>query len=295
MVVSGRGPDAARAESAKGWRLSAGCKDQFNMPKPIEKVYKPVWFCIYCGSGIIKETTKRKLGAEHIVPFGLGGVQILPRASCKKCEAITGAFEQSCQRMMLGPTRIRLGLPTRNLDERPSELPIILTNGSTTETKAIPASEFPLVIPGLILPPPGILSGEKPHDRMVGEFWCIRENETAEKFLTPGNGFKLASFNNHLFMQMLAKIGHSYAVAEWGFHSFKPLLLDLIVGNSQTASYWVGGSGPVQAPDVGGLHRLELKREMLLATEYVVAYVRLFASFGAPEYRIVVGTWNEGR
>lgn len=263
--------------------------------KPIEKVYRPVWSCIYCGGGVIKHATKHKLGAEHIIPFGLGGVQILPRSSCKKCESITGAIEQTCQRMMLGPTRIRLGLPTRNPDERPTELPLVLTDGKKIETRLVSASEFPLIIPGLILPAPGILLGEKPHDRLVGEFWCLRENSSSEKFLTPGNGFKLASFNNHIFMQMLAKIAHSYAVAEWGLHSFRPFLLDLIAGNSQTASFWVGGNGPVKPPDVGGLHRLELKRELLLGTEYVVAYIRLFANFGAPEYRIVVGTGSEGR
>ena len=96
-------------------------------------------------------------------------------------------------------------------------------------------------------------------------------------------------------MQMLAKIAHSFAVAEWGFHSFRPLLLDLIVGASQTASYWVGGGDHDKPADQGGLHRLELKRELRLGTEYVVCYVRLFANFGAPEYRIVAGTCNEGR
>jgi len=135
----------------------------------------------------------------------------------------------------------------------------------------------------------------KPHDRMIGKFWASRENETADKFLSPGHGFKLATFNNHVFMQMLAKIAHSFAVAEGGFHSFRPLLRDLIVGSSQTASYWVGGNGDPKPADTGGLHRLELKRELRLGTEYVVCYVRLFANFGAPEYRVVVGTWSEGR
>jgi len=198
--------------------------------------------------------------------------------------------------MMLGPTRIRLNLPTRRPEERPSELQITLIDeNKNTTKKTIQASEYPLVIPGLLLPPPGILTGEKPHDRMIGKFWASRENETADKFLSPGHGFKLATFNNHVFMQMLAKIAHSFAVAEWGFHSFRPLLRDLIVGSSQTASYWVGGNGDPKPADTGGLHRLELKRELRLGTEYVVCYVRLFANFGAPEYRVVVGTWSEGR
>ncbi len=264
---------------------------------PKERVYKPAWFCIYCSNGLTKEATKHKLGAEHIIPFGLGGVQILPRASCKRCGAVTGAVEQSCLRMMFGPTRIRLGLPTRNPQERPTELTLILSQEATPIGQLkIPASEFPLVIPGLRLPPPGILTGDKPHDRLVGDFVLIQNEAETRKYLSEDKkGFRVASFNNHVFMQMLAKIGHSYAVAEWGFHSFRPLLRDLILGRSQTASYWVGGSGRELPPDLSGLHRLELRREVSLATTYVVSYIRLFCNFGAPEYRVVVGTWNGER
>jgi hypothetical protein len=263
---------------------------------PREHVYKPAWFCIYCSDGIIRDATKRKLGAEHIIPFGLGGIQIFPRSSCKKCEGITGPVEQSCLRMMFGPTRIRLGLPTRNPEERPTELILILSQETTPIGELrVPASEFPLVIPGLKLPPPGILVGERPHDRLVGEFTLIQNEAEVRKYLVGDKkGFRVATFNNHVFMQMLAKIAHSYAVAEWGFHSFRALLPDLILGRSQTASHWVGGSGRAPPPDPSGLHRLELKREVLLATTYVVAYIRLFCNFGAPEYRVVVGTWNEG-
>lgn len=263
---------------------------------PKEHVYKPAWFCIYCSDGLVRDAIKRKLGAEHIIPFGLGGIQIFPRASCRKCERITGVVEQSCLRMMFGPTRIRLGLPTRNPEERPRELTLILSHGTTPigEIK-IPASEFPLLIPGLKLPPPGLLVGERAHDRLVGEFVLVQNETQVRKYLGDGKGFRAGSFNNHIFMQMLAKIAHSYAVAEWGFHSFRPLLRDLILGRSQTASYWVGGSGRDLPPDPSGLHRLELRRETRLATTYVVAYIRLFCNFGAPEYRVVVGTWNEGK
>jgi hypothetical protein len=65
-------------------------------------VYKPVWYCIYCSDGVIKNATKRSLGKEHIIPLGLGGNQILPRASCKNCGRITGMVEETCQHMMLG-------------------------------------------------------------------------------------------------------------------------------------------------------------------------------------------------
>lgn len=261
-----------------------------------ERVYKPIWFCVYCSYGIVKEATKRNLGAEHIIPFGLGGNQILPRACCKACERRLGAgIEQAVLKMMFGNTRIKLGLPTRNPQDRPTEITLILSDRSTpTGEITIPASKIPLGIPGLKLPAPGILVGEKPHDRMVGEFSLIHNEEETRQYLAgPNKGFRVGSFNNHIFMVMLAKIAHSYAIAEWGHYSFTPLLLDLLLGRTETSSYWVGG-GREMPPDPLGLHRLELRRETVLATTYVVAYIRLFCSFNTPEYRVVVGTWNGG-
>jgi hypothetical protein len=51
----------------------------------------------------------------------------------------------------------------------------------------------------------------------------------------------------------------------------------------------------VKPPEAAGLHRLEIRRELLLGAEYVVAYIRLFYNSGAPEYRVVVGTSTKGR
>jgi hypothetical protein len=265
--------------------------------KPREHVYKPVWFCIYCSDGRIKQATKQKLGAEHVIPYGLGGLQILPRASCRRCERITGKFEETGQHMIFGPTRIRMGLPTRNPDDRPIELTLFLSDGKgQNEQRKIPAHEFPFVIPGLLLPPPGILTGEKRHNKIVGESWIGFADDSIKKiYEETGKGVRVATFSNLIFSRMLAKIAHSYAVAEWGFHSFRPVLLDLILGRTDTIAYWVGGNGPIKPADPTGLHRLELRREMLLGTEYVVCHIRLFCNFGAPEYRVVVGTWNEGR
>ncbi|MGO9006746.1 MAG: hypothetical protein ACLQIQ_09280 [Beijerinckiaceae bacterium] len=259
-----------------------------------ETVYKPVWYCIYCSDGIVKQATKRKLGKEHIIPHGLGGVAILPRSSCKKCEAITGKVETMCQHMMFGPVRIRLGLQTRNPDDRPTKLTLgFLHRNGRLESRTIPASDYPLAIPGLKLPPPGILTGSEPHDRQVGEIFIRLPTDDHKRWLAEdGPAVRLASFNNHVFCQMLAKIAHSYAVAEWGFHSFEPLLLDLILGRSETASYWVGGDMTVSAPEPAGLHRLQLKREIISNIEYVIAYITLFCNLGMPEYRIVVGIWN---
>jgi hypothetical protein len=47
-------------------------------------VYAPVGRCIYC-----PDDGSAGLGDEHIIPYSLNGTQILPQASCRKCEKIT--------------------------------------------------------------------------------------------------------------------------------------------------------------------------------------------------------------
>jgi len=257
-------------------------------------IYKPAWFCIYCSDGSIKEATKRKLQQEHIIPFGLGGNQVIPRSSCRLCGRNTGMVERQCQRMMLGPTRIRLNLPTRNPSQKPSMLTLFIAHkDGHSEERTVPASEFPLIIPGLRLPPPGVLVGARPHPDNVGEFFLKYPTEELRRLIANENeAVRLASFNSWLFARMLAKIAHSFAVAEWGYDSFDHFLPDLILGKTQTAFHYVGGDMSITTRDNNGLHRIFARREIIRGCEYVIVYLTLFCNFGMPEYRVVVGRWK---
>jgi len=79
---------------------------RFQLPPHTEKIYLPVNLCIYCSA-------TDALSEEHIVPFGLGGRWVLPKASCAGCASKTSTFEQTCQRTMFGPMRMYYDLPAR--------------------------------------------------------------------------------------------------------------------------------------------------------------------------------------
>ena len=50
--------------------------------------YQRVGQCIYCDS------RKGKLTKEHIIPYALGGIPFLWKASCARCRKETGDFEE---------------------------------------------------------------------------------------------------------------------------------------------------------------------------------------------------------
>lgn len=255
-----------------------------SLPSPT--VYAPVGCCIYCG------TTAGELTKEHIVPFGLGGNLILPKASCRDCATVTGGVEHFCLRPMLGPFRIRLALPTRRPEERPSALPIeFIRVDGRREQKTVGAQEVPLACIGFRLAAPGLLRGLPPTETLEGELVVRHLEDETRKHLSPeGQRVKLGTINMLTFSRMLAKIGHSYAVANLGLGSFRPLLPDLILGKSSTAPYLVGGDASTQPPATEPvLHHVYLQNCLTRGVEYVLVAIRLFAFVGMPRYHVVVG------
>jgi hypothetical protein len=247
--------------------------------------YSPVGVCIYCG------TREGRLTDEHIIPFGLGGTWILPKASCLACAKVTAQVEQFCQRPMLGKLRIRLALPTRRPKDRREKLPLefVYLDGRREE-RIVPASEVPFACMGFRFPAPGILRGQAPTNQFEGELVLRFVDEELRSHLKERVRLKLGSFNDLTFSRMLAKIAHSYAVASLGLGSFRPLLPDTILGRSKTAAYLVGGdtSGPaIQLPSM--LHDVVLQDCVSSGHVYTLAGIQLFAFVGMPRYHVVVG------
>jgi hypothetical protein len=90
------------------------------------------------------------------------------------------------------------------------------------------------------------------------------------------------------FCQMLAKIGHAFAVAELGIDSFRPFLIPYIVRSELSdCDKYIGGRGEDEMVS-SELHELSL-----IAGgsdhEFVVVRIRLLAKLGTPTYFLVVG------
>ncbi len=201
------------------------------------QIFPPINRCIYCGD------TNGPFSDEHIIPYGLYGESILQKASCKKCSKITAKFEQTVLRTMWGATRIHLGFRTRRPKERPQKLTTFVETDNSFKRSEVPIRDHPHVMTMLELPPPKVLgrSGgiEQGHVRVW--FRDIQGN-TNERVSHLGRGVEIKNIIPiNEFGRLLAKIGHSYAVALLGTDSFNPFLLDFILGMKQNVFDFVGG------------------------------------------------------
>lgn len=259
------------------------------------KTYVPQDVCIYCG--------QPPVGDEHIVPRGLGGGMVLPKASCRNCERTTSRFEKIGMEGFFRFARHHMGVRgAREPRARRKRLPVWIERNDRSEFGKLEVADHPLLImlyafnaPDILLglPPP---TSDRPRD---GRWWFYRDQNFAQKLARFGaKSFAVTGkANMGCFMQMIAKIGHSFAVAELGLEKFQPLLPSVILGTpDETMRHLIGGSvDPV--PPTSALHEVSLLKKTVVTKtarldrveEFWVARIRLFAKLGAPVYFAVVG------
>jgi HNH endonuclease len=253
-------------------------------------VFPPVNRCIYCNQ------VKSQLTDEHIIPFALGGVMELPKASCKDCAKITHAFEYTCMRQMFGRFRIRHNVKTRRKKDRPKKLAaLIRTPDGNTKEVIVDASEYPTELFMYKFKTAGALLNLPQSENRLMEWDLVGISDRDELIAfgkKHGGQFmvrtKMVPFE---FARMLAKISHSFAVSQLGLNGFQPLALDAILGRTENISYVVGGTdkfGP-RIPDGGHLLELEYKVEPNIRRSVVIVHIRLFSILDTPNYHVVVG------
>jgi hypothetical protein len=260
------------------------------------KRYPPVGHCIYCG------VYSKKLTKEHIIAHGLAGDSlILPKSSCRDCADKTRDSETACLRHLWWPFRTRMGLPSSGKQPPESftvrQMKVTKTHddGSIESYDKIAETivepmEFPLVFLALKFSFPGLIIGRDPNAGIDNEVIGRISNEEVRKF-APGDkdGFRIAPMNVDAYCRMLAKIAHSYAVAELGPNSFRPVLREFIRGKIlEQAWHWIGSDTAVP-PAEQHLHDIQWSAPTVNGINYVMVSLRLFSFIGSPRYHLIVG------
>jgi hypothetical protein len=261
-------------------------------PEPmVAKNYSAPAQCIYCGA---LGNLKHRLTKEHIIPRGLDGRLIFRRASCVECAKITGQVEQTSLRGPFLIARTQMGLRTRRPKERPHVFPIELNLGRLVLSAHLPEGAYPSILIMLMFREPDVLSGAAPRLIFGGEM-TLAANEICQDHRKRRENIadlphtQPVVFEAVPFSRMLAKIAHSYTVAELGLGSFRPTLLPIITGDDlSNIGQYVGGNAAFHSASAF-LHEISLGTETVLGVAYCVVTIRLFASLAMPVYRVVAG------
>lgn len=89
------------------------------------------------------------------------------------------------------------------------------------------------------------------------------------------------------FCRLLAKIAHSYAIAEHGYKSIRGALPPLIVEGELRHCQNLIGSAEKEEPPTNELHELDVRERV--SDSLIVVRIRLLAKMGTPTYYVVVG------
>jgi hypothetical protein len=260
------------------------------------KPLAPINRCIYCDAIVYADDKSRPLGAEHVVPEGLGGTLELPLSSCEKCEGKTSSIEGAAQRGHLLAVRRRQGLFGKKRNRKEPVTFASLVDGR--EVVIYPElDEHPTVLVLPRLHPPGLLF---PQPGWGGIFFhplipldTLRDKGVIDRFFTP-------TIDVYRFCQLIARIGHAFAVAAIGEDMFKPTLREWITrptkksGMSSGIYNVIGGFYPLFQP-TANLHEVTLAFNQQGEEVYIIANIRLFANLAAPIYMAVVGSLANGQ
>jgi hypothetical protein len=109
------------------------------------------------------------------------------------------------------------------------------------EPKEISGDDFPSVCIGFKWRMPEFLRGSQASNTFEGGDFIKYNESEMRKYAKSDQAIKIGRVYSGDFARMLAKIAHTYAIAEYGMNSFKPLLTEIILGKDDRLPFLIGG------------------------------------------------------
>lgn len=262
---------------------------QHQVPDLNHHKYEPIGHCIYCGS-------VENLSDEHIVPYGLGGNLILPKASCSTCAKITSRFELVVQRGSMRPARIYREIQSRKKHKSaPKTYPLIVERNNDIETLEAPLDEYPILVTFPIFSVPGYLKNDKSTkgihlDGSASVLFGTHPRDAIKKYGATRLVIEPAGDKPTDFARMIAKIAFSMAVASGALaeiENSQSFVLPAILGKSDDIGHWVGTITDTINTNKRHLHRVLIhpdKEKGLL-----IGDVQIFSDSETPRYGVILG------
>lgn len=250
--------------------------------------FRPYGKCIYCG------TQDGELSDEHIIPHGLSGPFILPKASCTKCSGITSRFERRVLRGPMWPVRAHLQLKSRRRSLAPKSAPLTIWRGGRSERVELPLAEHPLVLAFPVFMPPSVLTGNHVAGVSLdgyGQFGFGRPIDDVLRSLGADRIETSGDYRMVEFAQMLGKIAWAMAAARGQLSRIDPrnCVLPALISEPNEIGRWVGTFQDALAPTPYLFTVAESEKYGHLLYE-----IQLFADAGTPRYGVLVGALLDG-
>ena len=241
--------------------------------------------CIYCGA-------TSGLSTEHAVPYALNGPWTLLEASCAACRDVTHRFERDTLHGLFPAIRAVFRLQTRRRKQRPTHLPLLVVKQGQEHFVQVPLNEFPVFLPIIELPPPGVVDGRAAEPGIGPPVLDARHlagparDELASKYADADHVGARMTFVLEDLGRTIAKIGFCAAVFALGLEPFRQTpIRSVILGRDDRIGHWVGSwTGDAQNP-TEGLHAMKI----CAAGADIHVVLRLFAQFGGHEYHVALG------
>jgi len=235
-----------------------------------------------------KNGPRALLADEHIIPEGLNGAAVLPEASCQICERRINEAESHLLSTTLMPARAFLQMQSKRPGKRPKQFPIYDASQMPRRRVMVDAGDYPAALYLPVFPPPGALCllPWRPFVMLPPFMYYLRDTvkEVCAKY---GVGsVSPPMLGVHHLCRLVAKIAHGFGVAHFGLDNLDYLLRPLILGEPDQNVFWFIGNDPPEPPSES-LHEVQV--QVHRTTMLIVARVRLFAKYGAPAYRVIVG------
>lgn len=254
---------------------------------PIDKPHY-VGRCIYCLSNT------KYLTEEHIFPRGLRGTLVLHDASCGVCQQKTQKLEDFVMRTMMDPARAKLGLRGQNPQGPQRGHAYVQDGKGGVRAVSVDLSEVPVSAILIVFSEPGIFLGAEKNARRDAKVQIIGDPSLQAPWREKHGNWASPELNDYPFARFLAKIAHTSAIKAFGIDGFQPFLQKIILGEDDSAFYYVGSRGvfpPDPSEDMfwAEVHKIELDDERLVEVR-----IRLFANWETAIYHVVTGRLHEG-
>lgn len=245
--------------------------------------------CAYCGS-------TENLSKEHIIPLGLGGEEVLYKASCGACRDETSKIEGRVLDVAWKGFRVVVGMPTRHKKTWPTALRAEVRNGGGWTQIDLPVAQYTGAagFPRFGREPAALHSGQD-DGLEVKSIYVVKGNAAGvDPTISPAaiagaSEYRVpVGYDVDAIARMLAKIAHCSAIDLFGPDAFEPFLVDCILGRADDLGHWIGapGGSMFDDPPARG-HRIRVGT--IEDSRAIMAGIQFLADAGTPEYLVVVG------